>query len=366
MPTTRRSFLSHALAGAFAAGAAPLFLRADDKAGVKPLVTGRDAHRYEVLDGWAQLPANYKFGNTHAVMEAADGRILVHHQKGDPDSVAVFDPDGKFIKSWGAEYRAGAHGMQLRKEAGGEFLYLATTGLHTVVKTDLDGKVVFTLDYPKDAKNAKGELCYQEGKDAKTGKAKPANAGYVPTNIAFHPTDGSFYVADGYGQSYVHHYSAAGEYLATFGGKGTGDGQLNVPHGIWCDTRDTAGGPKIVVADRSNERLSYFDLAGKFLKAVKPAAAAYRNPCHFDQRGEYLLVPGLHGVVSVLDRDDKVYTYLGDNPDAAARGKNAYPKDKLIPGVFVAPHGAIWAKSGDAYVAEWLPYGRVTKLRHLA
>ena len=68
-------------------------------------------------------------------------------------------------------------------------------------------------------------------------------------------------------------------------------------------------------------------------------------------------------MVSILDKENKVYTYLGDNPDPAARGKNGYPKDKLIPGIFVAPHGACFTKAGDILVAEWLPYGRVTKLK---
>lgn len=373
MTASRRSFLKQVLAATAAVGAAPsFFVHADDKAGSKKLVTGKDAHLYEVVDNWAKLPATYKFGNTHSVVETADGRIFVHHGGGEPDSVAVFDPDGKFIKSWGTEYRPGAHGMQLRKEADGEFLYLATTGQRQVLKTDLDGKVLFKLDYPKEAKNAKGDACYQdrevEQKD-KSGKmvkvTKRAQDQYSPTNIAFHPTDGSFYVADGYGSNYIHRYNAKGEYQSTFGGTGSGDGQLACPHGIWCDTRDAAN-PVLVVADRSNERLHYFTLDGKFIKVVKPENKAYRAPCNFDLRGDYLLVPGLHGVVSILDKENKIYTYLGDNPDAAARGKNGFPKEQLVPGVFVAPHGAIWTKAGDIYVGEWLKYGRVTKLRHLA
>jgi DNA-binding beta-propeller fold protein YncE len=376
MQTSRRSFLQQVLAGAAVTAAGPsFFVRADDKAGAKPLVTGRDAHKYEMNDAWAQLPGGYRFGNCHSIVETADGRIFVHHQGGEPDSVAVFDPDGKFIKSWGAEYRGGAHGMQLRKEDGGEFLYLATTGQRQVLKTDLDGKVLFKLDYPKDAKNAKGEPCYadrdvtKKGKDGKETTTKQvAAAGYSPTNIAFHPTDGSFYVADGYGSSYVHRYSGKGEYLSTFGGKGAAEGQLNCPHGIVTDTRDPAN-PVLAVADRSNERISVFSLDGKFLKVMKPAKPAenpYRHPCNFDQRGEYLLCPGLHGVVSVLDKNDEVYTYLGDQQNPDARGKNAWPKEKVTPGQFIAPHGAIWSKAGDIYVGEWVKFGRVTKMRHLA
>jgi hypothetical protein len=125
----------------------------------------------------------------------------------------------------------------------------------------------------------------------------------------------------------------------------------------------------LAVADRSNERISIFSLDGKFLKVAKPTkptANPYRHPCHFDQRGEYLLCPGLHGVVSILDKDNEVYTYLGDQQNPEARGKNAWPKEKVTPGQFIAPHGAAFTKAGDVFVAEWVKFGRVSKLRHLA
>src|SRR3954468_9785661 len=275
---SRRDFVKTTLSAAVAVAVAPAILHAEDKADAKALVIGKGDHTYEVIGNWAKLPEGKKFGNTHGVCETADGRIFVHNASPTGDAVAEFDPDGKFIKSWGAQYKQGAHGMQLRKEGNDEFLYLATTSQHVVAKTTLDGEVLMTLEYPKEAKNAKGEPCYADG-----GR-------YLPTNIAFHPTDGSFYVADGYGSNYIHRYDAKGQYLSTFGGKGAGDGQLNCPHGIWCDTRDAAN-PVLIVADRTNERIAVFSLDGKFTKNYKPEAAAYRHPCHFDQRGEYLVCP---------------------------------------------------------------------------
>ena len=349
--TSRRSFIKAVGAGSVAAAAcAPMILHADDKAGEKAPVLGGGAHKYEAVHGWAKLPEGMRFGNTHMVQEDSQGRIIIHHQGGAPDSVFIFDGEGKFIKSWGPEWRGGAHGMQLRKEAGGEFLYLATTGQKKVVKTDLDGKQVFSLDFPKEAVNAEGKPCY----DA-------ANPKYSPTNIAFGP-DGSFYVADGYGSFYIHQYTQDGKYIRTFGGNGTTDGQLRVPHGSWCDTRDAAS-PSIVVADRSNERLQWFTLDGKHVKTLRPEGNAYRHPCHFDQREGMLLLPGLHGRVSILDKDNKVVAVLGDNTDAGQRGKNNVGPDKRKPGVFVSPHGAAWDKAGNIYVTEWVSDGRVIKLR---
>src|SRR5215475_6410037 len=92
---TRRSFVKTVSAGA-ALASFPLILHADDKAGGKTPILGSGEHTYEAIHGWAQVPEGMHFGNTHMVQEDAQGRILIHHQGG-PDSVFIFDPDGKFI-----------------------------------------------------------------------------------------------------------------------------------------------------------------------------------------------------------------------------------------------------------------------------
>ena len=205
-PLSRRTFVKGATLGAAAIIAMPNILHAEDKAGAKPLIVGSGEHTFEVLDGWAKLPPGISFGNTHAVQETADHRIIVHHTGN--ESTCIFDPDGKFIEAWGGSTYAGAaHGMDLRQENGEEFLYLAPTGQHKVVKTDLKGNVLLTLEYPKEAKNSDGAPCYT--------KPDP----YVPTFTAFAP-NGDFYVTDGYGAGYIHRYNIKGEYQSTFGGKG--------------------------------------------------------------------------------------------------------------------------------------------------
>ncbi len=104
---TRRNFVKTLGAGAAVAGL-PLILHADDKAGSAKPILGSGNHTYEAIHGWAQLPEGMRFGNTHMVQEDSQGRIFIHHQNGAPDSIFIFDPDGKFIKSWGAEWRKGA------------------------------------------------------------------------------------------------------------------------------------------------------------------------------------------------------------------------------------------------------------------
>ena len=345
---SRRTFLKAAGAAAFVANV-PMII-ADDKPAEKNPIIGEGQYKYECIHGWAKVPEGMRFGNTHMVQEDAQGRIFIHHT-GAPDSVFIFDPDGKFIKSWGKEWCPGAHGMQLRKEGTEEFIYLATTGQARVVKTNLDGEVIFNLGYPQDAKDAKGMPCYAEGK------------GYSPTNIAFAP-NGDFYVADGYGKSFIHQYNVKGEYIRTWGGGGTADGQMRCNHGIFTDTR--SGEPKLLVADRSNERLQYFSLDGKHLATIKAENNGYKHPCHFSQYKDVLVCPGLHGRVTILDKENKIAAILGDNPDPKMRGNNGAKPDQRKPGVFCAPHGASFDRAGNIYVTEWVTDGRVIKLRPVA
>src|ERR1051325_10962223 len=141
----RRNFLSTA---AFA----PAILRADNKSGNKLPIVGSGKHTYEVHHDWGELPAGIKYGNTHGVVEDAQGHIYVHHTvhatSESADSMVVFDDKGKFIKSWGKDFKGGAHGLHIRKEGSTEYLYLCDTKRAVVVKATLNGEEVFSFGYP--------------------------------------------------------------------------------------------------------------------------------------------------------------------------------------------------------------------------
>src|SRR5690349_21506078 len=150
--STRRSFL---VSAATATTAAPLILGAQNKSGSNRPVTGDGAWKYEMIHDWGELPANIKYGNTHGVCEDSQGHIYVHHTVNNAseshDSMVVFDSKGKFVKSWGKEFKGGAHGLTIRKEGSQEFLYLCDTKRAVVVKTTLNGQEVFTIGYPKES-----------------------------------------------------------------------------------------------------------------------------------------------------------------------------------------------------------------------
>ncbi|MCU0245123.1 MAG: hypothetical protein MUC42_01030 [Bryobacter sp.] len=213
---------------AFAAAAASPLILAAKKSDPKHPVIGSGAYTYECIHDWGELPASIKYGNTHGVVEDSHGHIYVHHtvhaSSESHDTMVVFDSKGKFVKSWGKEFKGGAHGLHIQKEGKEEFLYLCDTRRAIVEKVTLKGDIVWSLGYPKESP------AYQPGADGKPPR-------YSPTNLCVAP-NGDVYVGDGYGSSFVNQYDKNGKFIRSFGGgKGKEPGQLNSPHGIWMDTR---------------------------------------------------------------------------------------------------------------------------------
>lgn len=328
----------------FIAGASSLALGA--AAGFKfraPIILGSGDHKYECIHDWLTPPEGMVFGDTHGLAQDSKGRIYLCHTVNPAsksnDTVCVYDEHGKFIKSWGPRFKGGAHGLDLRKEGNHEYLYHCDTAHKKVVKTDLDGKVVWEFGAPVSSNK------YLH------------NENFTPTNVAFSP-DGDFYVGDGYGSSWIHQFDIDANYIRTFAGGGGKDaGQTNCPHGLWVDTRGSE--PMLAVADRGNRRIQYFSMDGKHVKFV---TEGMRLPCHFSLYGEEMLVPDLDSVVTVLDKNNKVIVQLGDGAPSNLRD---HPRQDFIPGKFVHPHDAIFLRNGDILVAEWVPIGRVTLLKRV-
>lgn len=347
---SRRTFIKSAGAAAITAAVAPTILGAEDKAGTKRPIMGSGAHTYEVIHHWGTLPDSIRWGETHGVAVDEAGLIYIKHRNKAPqpvDAIVVFDPAGKYVRSFGKEYHGGGHGIDIRKENGEEFLYLSDVLHGWVVKATLKGEHVWKKEVP------------QEPGVYKNGEK------YSPTNIAFGP-DGGFYIADGYGSHYIHQYDKDAKWVRTWGGKGTEEGKMQTPHGIWLDNRPGRE-PAIVVADRANFRLQYFTLDGKFISIMKDVSF----PAHFDIRGSELLVPDLHARLTILDKDNNVITHLGYDPEWTKRVLADNLKLRTQPelyqsGRFVHPHDACYDKDGNIFVVEWVPAGRVTLLRKVS
>ena len=342
----RRQFLKRtaaAVGAAAAVGNGPSILGADDKSGSKPAIVGSGEFTYECNHNWCKTPPGWVWQTTHGVCVDGEGLVYIkqqgHDKKPAVDTVAVFEPNGTFVRSFGKDIHPGGHGIDLRKEGNEEFLYLCDTAHGEVLKTTLKGEIIWKMGYPPEAN------VYS--------KTKP----YKPTNLAFAP-DGGFYVGDGYGQNFIHQYDKDRKWVRTWGGFGSEPGKMKTPHGIWLDDRPgrTAS---LVVADRANARLQYFTLDGKFINFVE----GLLFPAHFDIRGKTLLVPDLFARITLFDIDNKPIVQLGYDPKWTEEVKKMAIRgnEKLWqPGKFVHPHDACFDRDGNIFVAEWVNTGRVS------
>jgi sugar lactone lactonase YvrE len=338
--STRRSFLAAATAAAPA-------IWAQSKSGSRLPVIGSGDYQYEVIHDWGEVPAGIAYGNTHGVCEDAQGNIYIHHTVNKTsesrDAMVVFDARGKFVRSWGPDFKGGAHGLHIRKEGSAEYLYLCDTQRGLMVKTTLAGEEVMKIAYPTESK------AYAPSEDGKPVK-------FSPTNIAIAP-NGDLYIADGYGSSYINQYDAKGKYIRTFGGKGKEAGKLDCPHGLTIDARGAQ--PQLLVADRANNRLQYFTLAGEHVKFVE----GVNLPCHFGERKGVMVVPDLASRVTLIDRENRVIEHLGEDKESDSRKLRTKARTEFLPGKFVCPHSACFDHEGNIFVVEWVEVGRVTKLR---
>ena len=320
------------------AGAAALAIgaRFQDK-----LIIGSGSHKYEWMKSWAKLPDGMKFGNMHGqVVVDSKNRIILNTDT--EHAVMIFEPDGRFVKSWGKGLKNGAHDMELFKEGDQELMYLSHFNRHEVLKLTLDGKVLQTIGCPKES-----------------GFYKNA-AQFRPTAVAA-AANGDFYVVDGYGLNLIHQFDSKGKHIRTWGGKGREPGKLKAPHGAWVDTRGKT--PVLIVADRDNNRLQIFDLKGEHVGFAMEGKL--RQPCKIRPHGTDLVIPELGGRVTIIDKDNKLVTRLGNQPDPKKRAKNGVSPDQWKDGEFYAPHGASWDHDGNLYVMDWNRYGRITKLRRV-
>jgi hypothetical protein len=359
--TARRDFVKSAAVATVSAatvlGGAPLILGAS-KAKPKYAIVGKGEHTYECIHDWgaSSLPAGHTYGNaSHGVAVGKDGLVYITHNRGKPGSIFVFDSKGKFVRAFGdfhaVKGESSGHGIDIREENGEEFLYLcASNSSMGFIKCNLSGEIVSRIDKKSFIKDS--------------GGVYKANSRYRLTNTCFTP-DGGFIIGDGYGSGYMMQYDKGGKFIRAIGGNSEPGGRFRTPHGQWLDDRD--GTPKLVVADRANHRLQWFDMKGKHLKTLP----GFHLPADIDIKGDVLMVPDLHCQITLLDKENKVITHLGEDAEwrkmASTRSNGMRGKrPQWKPGKFIHPHDAAFDHDGNIICAEYVATGRITMLRKVA
>ena len=328
---------------------------------------GSGANTYEWQDSWAGIPDTESARTGwahHGVAVTESGQIITYHP-GD-QTMMVFDEKGELVRSWQVNL-SDAHGITLVNEGGTELLWIADNGRkrqHSlgyeypdgetrgqVLKMDLEGKVLASLQRP--------DLdVYREGMYSPT---------WVAVNEERHGGNGDVWVADGYGQSYVHRYGKAGNYIASINGAEGGAGRFNCPHAIFIDRRGPD--PELYVADRANGRVQVYDLEGNYQRVF--GGDFLTTPSGFATHGDLLIIAELRARLTLCGKNDEFVCYLGANEpvcDVEGWPNNKDASGKIIPtslletGKFNSPHGLAVDGQGNLYVAEWLIGGRFIRL----
>jgi hypothetical protein len=278
-----------------------------------------------------QNPDNQPLGPCHggAVIDKA-GNVYVSTDT--PRGIVVFSSAGRFLRAVGPTR---IHAMQLSEENGVEYLYAARPSDHEVAKLRLNGEREWTINFPKEA-----------------GIYKDAD-GFKPCALTVGP-DGSIFIADGYGANYLLKFDKDRKFLGAFGGPGAEEGKFNTCHGIALDTR--LANPMLLVCNRNNNRVEYWDLDGHFVKVIQKDL---RMPAAVHIRGDYALIPELQGRVTVLDKDGHIVARVGDNPKEAQRANFGLPMDQWKDGICNSPHGGSIDKDGNLIVTEWSQFGHL-------
>lgn len=346
-PISRRDFIA---AAAVSAGACvtPTWagrLLSDPEPGV----LGHGDHRFRVVPGWgAQAAQRIPVKDCHEMVQTRDGRLFMFGNHTD-NNMLIFNKDGRVLDTWGTDY-PGGHGCTLHDENGEEFLYLTDPDLHRVVKTDLTGRVLLTLDAPLEANE------YDKADR------------YRPTETAIAP-NGDIYVADGYGSQHLLHYSPAGELKGVHAGPGDGDKNgdgahtFSNMHGVTLDTR--ADEPTLILTARAQNRFKRFSLTGEHLSTVElPGAWICRGVVAGDLLMFAVIISGHEswqsdrsGFVAILDANDRVVSCPGgveprhDGETVKPLARSPVPDGATPP--FMHPHDVCADRDGNLYVPQW-------------
>lgn len=212
-----------------------------------------------------KLPANMYFGEVSGVSVNSKGHVFAlsrGNTTGPAYAAAAtqlleFGANGKFIREIGKNLYAWSFGHTVKVDPA-DNIWVTDKGSDMVVKFDPEGRVLMVFGRKQEAsdedtaplKHPKPPLPSEDGRFRQV------------TDVAWDSV-GNTFISDGYINSRVAKVDKNGNWLKSWGDRGTGPGQFNTPHSIATDAQGN-----VYVADRGNHRIQVFDGDGKFLRQM--------------------------------------------------------------------------------------------------
>jgi DNA-binding beta-propeller fold protein YncE len=296
--------------------------------------------RYAAVDGFFERPRRVPFVEVADVDVDVDDNVFVFTRG--PRPVIVFDRDGHHLDHWGEHGVLGftqPHGLTVSPDG---HVYTADTGDHTVRKWTKDGHLLLTIGTPHANAPEYAGIPFNQPTKVDVGRG------------------GEIYVSDGYGNARVHVFDPSGAHRFSWGSRGNGPGEFDLPHGLFVDRAEEE---RVYVADRYNDRVQIFSTSGEHCGEWR--GLDMPNNVRRAPDGTFVVAELGHRV-SVLASDGRVVARFGDegatvddapaaraalatSPASGRRGKVRFEPGA---GRCCAPHGVAVDSRGAIYVAE--------------
>ncbi len=338
----RRVFVKHVVAASAALCCPDYSFNIIHAHSLNEEVIGHGEFRYKIEKDWGNLdPSKTPVNNCHEMVRDKKGRLILltdHTQ----NNIIIYDKSGKLLESWTLNY-TGAHGLTLHDEGEEEFLYLTDFASGSVVKTDLQGKIVLSIPNPHE--------------NGVYDTLQP----YRPTETAVGP-NGDIYIADGYGSQFILQYNAKGEFIRKFGGDSfLQTEKFKQAHGVAIDNRDT-NNPTLLCSARIKNTFKRFSLSGEWLEDIYLPGAFISRPvihgqylysgvCFGMSEGNYNMQLN-KGFITILDQKNRVVSNPGGTkPSYDKNGKlELMLQDQPI---FKHCHDVCIDNDENLYVCQW-------------
>ena len=222
---------------------------------------------FDSVPDFLKLPPGFNFGEVPGVAVNSKGHVFVFTRSNSANGPAFapaaaqlleFAANGEFIREIGKGLYgwAFAHSVRIDKD---DNIWAIDKGSDMVIRFDPAGRVVWVFGRRKESTDEKTKAW------AHVEPPLPHVDGLFrePTDVAW-DAEGNIYISDGYINSRVAKYDRNGDWVKSWGEKGTAPGQFRLPHSIAIDRNNN-----VYVGDRSNTRVQVFDTDGKFLRMFR-------------------------------------------------------------------------------------------------
>jgi hypothetical protein len=229
---------------------------------------------YESVPNLLKLPENVHLGEATGVAVNSRGNIFVLSRGGSvgpaygaaATQLFEFTPDGQFIREIGKNLYAWSFGHTVRVDRE-DNIWVADKGSDMVVKFNPQGRVEMVFGRKAEASDLEAHPLERPNPPlpAQDGRFRQV------TDMTWDPA-GNTYISDGYINSRIAKVDKDGNWLKSWGDRGSEPGKLNTPHSIAADAQGN-----IYVADRGNARVQVFDGEGNVVRIIKIDVPYDRN-----------------------------------------------------------------------------------------